>query len=179
MAERDVSLTHRVENVREATPVVMPVQFELSQIKRHFDESLEAIKNQFEIADSLISNGKTEDGKTIYRSQIVFLEGILDEIYANVVMQDWETIRDQLNLFGVPWKEVCLSMFSEMDEKHAIDEGKKILTALYKRRNMIAHQNDRSHASAEQEDISKEYVGDRIREVESFVGAIHSIASQK
>lgn len=231
MANRDVSLTPRVEDVREATPVVIPVQFELTEIKNHFDESLESIKKQFVIAEELLASGKNEEGKTIFRSQIVFLEGILDfymhemtkyglykiflgdwpktdryknlsipmaelekamtvpeskewffayvnELFASVVMQDWETIRDQLNLFGVQWKSVCMEMYPTMDEKHAIDECKKLLAGLYKRRNIIAHQNDRDHASAVQNDISKEYVTEKINKINSFVESIHNVAAQ-
>jgi len=231
MANRDVSLTPRAEEVREATPVVIPVQFDLLEIKNHFDESLESIIKQFVIADELITSGKTEEGKTIFRSQIVFLGGILDfylhemtkyglykmflgdwpktekyknflipmaelekamlfpeskewffayvnYLFASVVMQDWETIRDQLNLLGVQWKSVCMEMYPTMDEQHAIGECKKLLAGLYKRRNVIAHQNDRDHAFAVQNDISKEYVTEKISKINSFVKSIHSVAAK-
>jgi hypothetical protein len=66
-----------------------------------------------------------------------------------------------------------------MNEKNATECGKRMLIDLYKRRNEIAHQNDRSHASAEQNDISKEYVQEKIQEIESFVSTIHTFALQK
>ena len=71
--KRNLSLAPRAEDTREVQPVSV-VNFELSEIKDHFDQSLTAIKNQFEVASSLGSDGKTEDQKNIYRSQIVFLE---------------------------------------------------------------------------------------------------------
>lgn len=231
MAIRNVSLTPRAENVRSIVPVVSPVVFELNEILRHFNESLDSIKNQFDIADELISSGEEEKAKTIYRSQIVFLEGILDfymheitkyglykiflgdwgktdryknftvpmselekaisfpeskkwffayvnEIFASVVMQDWETIKDQLNLVGIEWKVVCKALYPELDEKHAIDQCKYKLASLYKRRNVIAHQNDRDHSFAIQNDITKEYVETQICEIESFVTCVHNIAQQ-
>jgi hypothetical protein len=68
--------------------------------------------------------------------------------YATVVMQDWTVIRDQLNICGIPWKDVWCSIYPEMNEKNATECGKRMLIDLCKRRNETAHQNDRSHASA-------------------------------
>ena len=78
MANRDLSLSARAENTREPLPEKDPIQFKLSEIKQHFDENLSSIKNQFNIADELFKSGKNEECKNIWRSQIVFLEGILD-----------------------------------------------------------------------------------------------------
>lgn len=75
---RDFSLTPRSEGTREPRPVADPVQFTLAQIKAHFDESLASIQSQFDVAEDLKINGKTDECKDIWRSQIVFLEGILD-----------------------------------------------------------------------------------------------------
>ncbi len=50
---------------------------------------------------------------------------------------------------------------------------------LFKRRNDIAHQNDRSHASAQQADIKKGFVEDYIGKIESIVNAIQEIAVEK
>ena len=44
---------------------------------------------------------------------------------------------------------------------------------------MIAHQNDRSHASAEQNDITKDFVSDYISKIEAIVNSIHEIAEAK
>lgn len=49
---------------------------------------------------------------------------------------------------------------------------------LFQRRNEIAHQNDRSHASAEQTDITKEFVEDYISKIEAIVNAIQEIAEE-
>ncbi|MBR1604347.1 MAG: hypothetical protein IJ667_13035 [Synergistaceae bacterium] len=48
----------------------------------------------------------------------------------------------------------------------------------FHRRNVIAHQNDRSHASAEQNDITKEFVSDYISKIEKIVNSIHEIAEE-
>lgn len=44
MQERDLSLTPRKEELRNARPIVIPIQFSLTEIKQHFENSLEAIK---------------------------------------------------------------------------------------------------------------------------------------
>lgn len=228
MNKRDVSLTPRIENVREM-PATLAEHFELCEIKQHFDESLNTIVSQFCVAADLNRDGDDDAEKTIYRSQIVFLEGILDfymhemskyglykiflgewsktekykkvmvsmpyvekaldnpqskewffdcvnGLYATTVMQDWETIRDQLNLIGIKFNEVCKAVYPELDQSHAGDQCKDKLIKLYKRRNQIAHQNDRSHLSAVQSNIDKEYVDDAIEFVRKFVDAIHNIA---
>ena len=43
----------------------------------------------------------------------------------------------------------------------------------------IAHQNDRSHATAQKTDITKEFVEDYLNKVESISRAIWDIAREK
>lgn len=76
--KRDFSLTPRKEELREAKPITVPVQFSLSEIKQHFDESMSSVKNQYSVADSLLDNGDINGCKTIWRSQVVLAEGLLD-----------------------------------------------------------------------------------------------------
>ena len=79
MADRTISLSKRKESVRQKNEVAsVAVQFELEQIKQHFYDSLADINNQFSIADELCKVGKNTSAKDVWRSQIVFLEGIFD-----------------------------------------------------------------------------------------------------
>lgn len=79
MADRTISLSKRKESVRQKNEVAsVAVQFELEQIKQHFYDSLEDINNQFSIADELCKVGENTSAKDVWRSQIVFLEGIFD-----------------------------------------------------------------------------------------------------
>lgn len=73
---RNLDLAARTENIREQRPA--PTQFDLDQIKAHFDESISAVEKQYEISDELFSEGKLDEAKTILRSQIVLAEGVLD-----------------------------------------------------------------------------------------------------
>ena len=50
MASRDISLTPRVEDTRDAYPVFIPIQFSLSEIKQHFTDSMDEVKGQFAVA---------------------------------------------------------------------------------------------------------------------------------
>ena len=228
---RNLNLSPRAEKVREPL-VKSAVQFELSEIKERFDESLNTIRNYFELAEYLISVDKYKESENIYRSQIVFLESILDffmheitkfglyrifikewestekfknlEIpmsivmnaltntesteyffdyinsrYSSEVMQDWSVIRDQLNLIGVSWSRVCQLCNPGKDEKDSITNVKNKLIELYKRRNEIAHQNDRRHTDAEQQEIIRSYVEERMEFIDNFVNAIYDIAKQK
>lgn len=65
----------RAEGTRRSQPVI---KFELNEILQHFNENIEAINAQFLVADELVLEGKLEDGKNIWRSQIVFLESAFD-----------------------------------------------------------------------------------------------------
>lgn len=78
MGKRNLSLTPRIEGKRDKKTVSMPVHFSLSEIKQHFDESMQSVKNQLTVADNLLSDGNIEGCHIIWRSQIVFAEGLLD-----------------------------------------------------------------------------------------------------
>ena len=77
MGKRDLSLTPRNEETRERI-IISPVHFPLTDIKQHFDESMQTIKGQYIVADNLLSEGKIDACKTIWRSQVVFAESLLD-----------------------------------------------------------------------------------------------------
>ena len=74
---------------------------------------------------------------------------------------------DQAERAGISTKEL-------LEDYDAI-----LITDLFQRRNAIAHQNDRSHASAEQNDITKEFVEDYMSKIKTIVNAIHSLAEDK
>ena len=75
--------------------------------------------------------------------------------------------------------EIMKKALPRSKEETSQKDGAKIITDLFQRRNAIAHQNDRSHASAEQNDITKEFVKDYISKIKTIVNAIHSLAEDK
>lgn len=75
----EMNLTPRKESTRNAWPSNKPpLIFSLEEIKKHFDDSFKLINNQFDTADKLLKDNRENECKNIWRSQIVFLEGILD-----------------------------------------------------------------------------------------------------
>ena len=231
MERRDLSLSTRVEDVRDPRPINV-IHFELAEIKLHFDQSLGSVRDQFAIAEELKEAGKLEDCKTIWRSQVVFLEGILDfylhelskyalfkmftgdwpssEKYpsikvpmkeveraiSSVESKEWffeflnkrfsqdvflsaDAMNDQLNLIGIGFNNVMNIAYPRPKEEYSRKEGRRIVQALYNRRNAIAHQVDRKHESAVQNDIDRAFVEQCIADVELIVNAAHSIAESK
>ena len=230
--ERNLSLNPRKEDLRDVKPIPIPIQFSLTEIKQHFEDSLAAIKKQYAVADSLKNEEDTDGCKMIWRSQVVLAEGLLDfyihemskyclfrmftgaweasvkyasfmvpmkkveEALSATESKDWffsylndrfgrdvflscESMRDQLNLIGIGFADTMKKAFPRSKEETSQKDGAKIITDLFQRRNAIAHQNDRSHASAEQNDITKEFVEDYISKVETIVNAIHSLVEEK
>lgn len=227
-----MSLTPRIENVRNSRPIEPPIQFSLTEIKQHFVDSLDTVKAQYSVADYLASSGSINDCMTIWRSQVVLAEGLLDfyiheiskfclfrmfngqwkkseqyesfkvpmslfeEAIVATETKNWffdflnrrferdvflsaESMRSQLNLIGIEFGATMMKLFPESNQKEANRCGEKIVEELYQRRNAIAHQNDRSHATAEQEKISKEFVEEYILKIEKIVNAIDEIATEK
>lgn len=225
---RDLSLSPRVEEKRELKVIELPVQFSLKEIKEHFEESLNEVKAQYPVADLLNKNGNENDGKTIWRSQVVLAEGLLDffihemskfclfkmftgqwsksekyyrfmvpmskveDAINTVNSKDWffdylndrfsrdvflshESMKDQLNLIGIDFSKTMKRAFSK-ESDDPLKHGKQVVIDLFQRRNDIAHQNDRSHASAKKQDITKEFVEKYITNIELIVNAIYDIA---
>ena len=225
---RDLSLSPRVEEKRELKVIELPVQFSLKEIKEHFEESLNEVKAQYPVADLLNENGNENDGKTIWRSQVVLAEGLLDffihemskfclfkmftgqwsksekyyrfmvpmskveDAINTVNSKDWffdylndrfsrdvflshESMKDQLNLIGIDFSKTMKRAFSK-ESDDPLKHGKQVVIDLFQRRNDIANQNDRSHASAKKQDITKEFVETYITNIELIVNAIYDIA---
>lgn len=225
---RDLSLSPRVEEKRELKVIELPIQFSLKEIKEHFEESFNEVKAQYTVADLLNKNGNENDGKTIWRSQVVLAEGLLDffihemskfclfkmftgqwtksekyyrfmvpmskveDAINTVNSKDWffeylndrfsrdvflshESMKDQLNLIGIDFSKTMERAFSK-ESKDPVKYGKQVVIDLFQRRNDIAHQNDRSHASAKKQNITKEFVEKYITNIELIVNAIYDIA---
>lgn len=75
--KRDLSLAPRNEGTREVsyTPVQ---QYEITEIKKHFTDTIDEIKKQFALADQLIDEERVSEAEYIWRGQIVFIESAFD-----------------------------------------------------------------------------------------------------
>lgn len=220
---RDLTLKPRKEGVRDKQKGTQIIEYDLTMIKQHFDESLSIIKEQFEIADSMIKSGDNDKAEYIWRAQIVFLESILDfyihelSKYAMIAMYSnkweksdkyknfmipmksleecienqesnmwlletvnikfsrevylgYESMKDQVNLIGLNFMDILQTTFE------SAEAGKMIIRKLFDRRNQISHQLDRKHTTAEQENITREFVLENIQNIEKLVSNIHNAA---
>lgn len=102
----------------------------------------------------------------------------LNDRFSRDVFISKESMRDQLNLIGIGFSKVMVKAFPADKQEISIKNGSKIVEDLFRRKNEIAHQNDRSHASAKQNDITKEYVSDFLSKIEAIVYSIHEIATE-
>lgn len=180
----------------------------------------------------MADNGNTDGCETVWRSQVVLAEGLLDfylheiskycmyQMFCNnwnktkkyssfmvpmanvesalttASSNDWffeylndrfsrdvflsvESMRDQLNLIGVCFVDAMAKAFPRANTNTSNKDGAKIVRELFERRNAIAHQNDRDHATAIQNNISKEFVEDYIQKIENIVNGIHTIINEK
>ena len=71
-------LTPRKESLRDPRKIEAVKQFSLEEIYSHFTLSMSSLKQQFEVAESSLSLGNSEISRTIWRSQVVLAEGLLD-----------------------------------------------------------------------------------------------------
>lgn len=55
-------------------------------------------------------------------------------------------------------------------------EARGLINRQFARRNRIVHQNDRDHATAEQESISPAFVREYVDNIKQLVSAMHSVA---
>lgn len=229
---RNLSLSSRQENVRSQQQTRHVVHFNLQEIKDRFDESIRNIEKKFDIYKQLLKAGKTDEGKDILRSQIVFLESTIDfflhemtkysyykmfsdewdktpqyksfrvkmeivekglssgdskqwffeyvnDTFDSVVFLSSESMKDQLNSIGIPFKDVMRHVFAEKNEKNSIKKAKEFIKNLFDRRNTIVHQNDRNHDSAIQNEIDRSYVEKNIETIKKIAHEIFMIANSK
>lgn len=105
-----------------------------------------------------------------------FLDYINDYYHATTMISN-ESIKEQFNLLGIVYKNVADSAFYQQGSTEKTDgKLKRRLTELFYRRNVIAHQTDRTHTDAEIKEISKETVVEYINDVKKIVSAIDAEA---
>ncbi len=229
---RDVSLIKRSEENWGKTSKAkfqykeQVAVFNLIEIYEHFLSDLNEIDKLTAVSDSLIGTGNFDAAKNILRSQIVFLESILDfyiheltkyalveifkgnwiktnpykamsvpmqtlevglseiknsywfveyinERFSHVTFLDNTVIAQQFSLLGLNFKDICKTASLELPRCN------KNLKLIFERRNKIAHQSDRSYASAKKNDISSDFVKMAACTIGVFVKHTHEAALKK
>ena len=126
----------------------------------------------------MVPMGKVEEALSAAESKDWFFS-YLNNRFSRDVFLSHESMKDQLNLIGIGFVPAMVKAFPRDKEETSKKDGAKIITDLFQRRNAIAHQNDRSHASAEQNDITKEFIENYVSNIEIIVNAIHIVAEEK
>ena len=125
------------------------------------------IKISIELVEKVINN--TSDEEWFYQ--------YINNNYASTTMVSFESFKDQLNLIGLNWKKIADDCFYK-EESDIKPENKlrDTINALYKRRNIIAHQSSRKHENAEHIEVTKERVIEFIEDIQCIVTCIHEQA---
>lgn len=103
----------------------------------------------------------------------------VNDTFNRVVFLSSESMKDQLNSIGIPFKDVMHHVFAEKNEETSVKKARKFIENLFNRRNVIAHQNDRNHDSALQNDIDRNYVKENIEIIKKIAQEIYMIANSK
>lgn len=104
--------------------------------------------------------------------------GFVNNLLSNKVLLSAEAMHDQLNLIGIPFQDVMCTLFPNCKQQEATNNGKHMIQALFARRNKIVHQDDRSHESAEKDNISKDFVENSLQQIKDIVNTIHNFACE-
>lgn len=113
MTARNTTLTPRAENTRNSRTIDFPKQFNLSEIKQHFTDSMNEVIEQFKVADNLNEDGNIIACKMVWRSQIVLSEGLLDfyihemskYCIVRMFLGSWNK-SEQYNNFRIPMSKI-------------------------------------------------------------------------
>lgn len=91
-----------------------------------------------------------------------------------------DSVIDQLKLIGLDWQQIANDAFyEEGDMEKPVDKFKRAIQSLFIRRNIIAHQADCIHQTAEKNDISEEDVNTHLENIIKIVGAINTRLIEK
>ena len=91
-----------------------------------------------------------------------------------------DSVIDQLKLIGLDWQQIANDAFyEEGDTEKPVDKFKRAIQSLFIRRNIIAHQADCIHQTAEKNDISEEEVDTHLENIIKIVGAINTRLIEK
>ncbi|MCM1156534.1 MAG: HEPN domain-containing protein [Roseburia sp.] len=108
-----------------------------------------------------------------------FLEYI-NGYYRVITMVSYESVKDQFNLLGIDLGHVADRAFYQRGGSEGTKyQLKRRLNELFTRRNIIAHQADRSHTDAQIKNITKEIGQKFICDVEKIVNSIDAEVRNK
>ena len=111
--QRNLNLTQRKLNTRDKIQPEV-VKFSLDEIKKHFEDSISDIEEQFKTIDLLESKDK-EKIDYILRSQIVFLGGSLDFYFHEITQFGIMQMYDEIWQETKPYKNINIKLGTILD----------------------------------------------------------------
>lgn len=102
--------------------------------------------------------------------------GYVNDSFSRVVMLSTENIKDQLNLLGLSAADVIADAFPDLENGHARNQ---LIKDMFDRRNAIAHQDDRSHETAERNPIDADQVRRYAQRVRALADAVSNAVRTK
>lgn len=110
---RDLDLSKRKSNTRDKVQPEV-IKFDLTEIKKHFEDSIKDIEEQFKTIDLLESKDK-EKIDYILRSQIVFLGGSLDFYFHEITQFGIMQMYDEIWQETKPYKNINIKLGTILD----------------------------------------------------------------
>lgn len=110
---RDLDLSKRKSNTRDKVQPEV-IKFDLAEIKKHFEDSIKDIEEQFKTIDLLESKDK-EKIDYILRSQIVFLGGSLDFYFHEITQFGIMQMYDEIWQETKPYKNINIKLGTILD----------------------------------------------------------------
>lgn len=111
--QRNLNLTQRKLNTRDKIQPEV-VKFSLDEIKKHFEDSISDIEEQFKTIDLLESKDR-EKIDYILRSQIVFLGGSLDFYFHEITQFGIMQMYDEIWQETKPYKNINIKLGTILD----------------------------------------------------------------
>ena len=104
------------------------VRFNLEEIKSHFEESMQGVEKEFEIADAMLETKGLEYAEAVWKSQLLFLESAFDFFmhefnkYAltNMYYEEWPATSNYLKI-NIPLKKVIEALRVETQDAWFIE----------------------------------------------------------
>ena len=121
---RDLDLSKRKSNTRDKVQPEV-IKFDLAEIKKHFEDSIKDIEEQFKTIDLLDSKDK-EKIDYILRSQIVFLGGSLDFYFHEITQFGIMQMYDEIWQETKPYKNINIKSFNSYNELSTEFDNKSI-----------------------------------------------------
>lgn len=112
--------------------------------------------------------------------QIDSFKNFINNLYNQQSLTSEEAFKNQCNIIGISQCKIADEAFYEIGSNiKTIDSLKNAIKDLYKRRNLIAHQFDRSFLSGNKFEINQDIVETYINNIERIVKAIIKIVNDK